>query len=77
LFVTVLRCMMHGRCKPLHLIVYGLAAHRMRLVCDYVDNRDSKLTRLLGYASNRRSQNLVSHDVRELGSRPVVPDARL
>jgi len=37
LFVTLLRRMMRGRRKPLHLIVDGLSAHKTRVVRDYVD----------------------------------------
>jgi hypothetical protein len=44
LFVTLLRRMMRGRRKPLHLIVDGLPAHRTRLVRDYVNKPEGKLT---------------------------------
>lgn len=36
--------MMRGRRKPLHLIVDGLPAHKTRVVRDYVDARNGKLT---------------------------------
>ena len=36
LFVSLLRRMMRGRRRPLHLIVDGLPAHRTRVVRDYV-----------------------------------------
>lgn len=35
---------MRGRRKPLHLIVDGLPAHKTRVVRDYVDARNGKLT---------------------------------
>ena len=40
LFVSLLRRMMRGRRRPLHLIVDGLPAHKTRLVRDYVDSAE-------------------------------------
>lgn len=60
LFVTLLRRMMRGRRKPLHLIVDGLPAHKTRAVRDYVDELGGKLTLhfLPGYAPDLNPDEL-------------------
>ena len=54
LFVDLLRRMMRGRRKPLHLILDGLPAHKTLAVKEYVAGLDGKLTRhyLPGYVRN-------------------------
>jgi transposase len=64
----LLRRMMCGRRKPLHLIVDGLPAHRTRLVRDYVNELEGKLTLhfLPGYAPDLNPDELVwSHAKRK------------
>src|SRR5580704_9254014 len=52
LFVRLLRKMMRNRVKPVHLVVDGLPAHKTRLVNDYVQSTEGRLTLhfLPGYA---------------------------
>ena len=58
LFVTLLRRMMRGRRKPLHLIVDGLPAHRTRLVRDYVNKLNGTYDAFLpGYAPTSTPTN--------------------
>lgn len=61
LFVTLLRRMMRGRRRPLHLIVDGLPAHKAGAVKDYVKKLDGKLTLhfLPGYAPDLNPDELV------------------
>ena len=44
LFAQLLRQMMKGRRKPLHLVLDGLPAHKTKLVREYVDSLKGKLT---------------------------------
>jgi len=52
LFVSLLRKMMRYRAKPVHLVVDGLPAHKTKLVKDYVQSTQGRLTLhvLPGYA---------------------------
>ena len=52
LFVALLRKMMRHRAKPIHLLIDGLPAHKTRLVKDYVQSTEGRLTLhfLPGYA---------------------------
>jgi transposase len=61
LFVNLLRQMMKGRHRPIHLIVDGLPAHKTRAVRDYVDTLQGKLTLhfLPGYAPDLNPDELV------------------
>lgn len=61
LFVTLLRRMMRGRRKPLHLVLDGLPAHKTRAVRAYVDELKGKLTLhfLPGYAPTLNPDELV------------------
>lgn len=61
LFVTLLRRLMRGRRRSLHLVVDGLPAHKTRAVRDYVDELDGKLTLhfLPGYAPDLNPDELV------------------
>jgi transposase len=44
LFVTLLKQMMLGRRKPLHLVADGLPVHKTKSVREYVDSLKGKLT---------------------------------
>jgi transposase len=81
LFVTLLRRMMRGRRKPLHLIVDGLPAHRTRLVRDYVNKLNGKLTLhfLPGYAPDLNPDELVWSHAKRTGNarRPLLKGERL
>lgn len=61
LFVALLRQMMKGRRRPIHLVVDGLPAHKTRGVRDYVDQTKGKLTLhfLPGYAPDLNPDELV------------------
>jgi len=60
-FVTLLRRMLRGRRKPLHLILDGLPAHKTKAVTQYVAKVDGKLTLhyLPGYAPDLNPDELV------------------
>jgi len=81
LFVTLLRRMMRGRRKPLHLIVDGLPAHKTRAVRDYVDELRGKLTLhfLPGYAPDLNPDELVWSYAKRTGHsrRPLRAGERL
>ena len=81
LFVSLLRRMMRGRRRPLHLIVDGLPAHRTRVVRDYVDELDGKLTLhfLPGYAPDLNPDELVWSHAKRTGNarRPLLKGERL
>ena len=68
--------MMGGRRKPLHLIVDGLPAHRTRLVRDYVNILEGKLTLLFlpGYAPDLNPDELVWSHAKRTGNarRPLL-----
>jgi transposase len=61
LFVDLLRRMMKGRRRPIHLVVDGLPAHKAKLVRKYVDSLKGKLTLhfLPGYAPDLNPDELV------------------
>jgi len=69
-FVSLLRRMMRGPRKPLHLIVDGLPAHRTRLVRDYVNKLEGKLTLhfLPGYAPDLNPDELVWSHTKRTGN---------
>lgn len=72
LFVELLRRMMHGRRKPLHLILDGLPAHKTLAVKEYVAGLDGRLTvhYLPGYAPDLNPDELVwSHAKRTSNAR--------
>lgn len=60
-FVALLRRMMKGRRRPIHLVLDGLPAHKARCVGDYVDSMKGKLTLhfLPGYAPDLNPDELV------------------
>lgn len=61
LFVALLRKMMKGRRKPIHLVLDGLPAHKTKAVRAYVDSLQGKLTLhfLPGYAPDLNPDELV------------------
>lgn len=61
LFITLLRKMMKGRRKPIHLVLDGLPAHKTKAVRQYVDSLKGKLTLhfLPGYAPDLNPDELV------------------
>jgi transposase len=81
LFVDLLRRMMRGRRKPLHLILDGLPAHKALAVKEYVAGLDSKLTvhYLPGYAPDLNPDELVWSHAKRPGNarRPLQNGERL
>jgi transposase len=61
LFVALLKQMMKGRRRPVHLVLDGLPAHKTRGVRDYVESLNGKLTLhfLPGYAPDLNPDELV------------------
>ena len=61
LFVKLLRRMMRGRAKPVHLVVDGLPAHKTKLVKAYVASTGGRLSIhiLPGYAPELNPDELV------------------
>jgi transposase len=61
LFVTLLRKLMRGRTRPLHLVLDSLPAHKTRLAANYVAATQGKLTLhfLPGYAPELNPDELV------------------
>jgi transposase len=60
-FVVLLRRMMKGRRRPIHLVVDGLPAHKTKVVRKYIDSLKGKLTLhfLPGYAPDLNPDELV------------------
>jgi len=81
LFVDLLRRMMRGRRKPLHLILDGLPAHKALAVKEYVAGLDGKLTvhYLPGYAPDLNPDELVWSHAKRTGNarRPLQKGERL
>ena len=69
LFVALLRRMMKGRSKPVHLVVDGLPAHKTALVKAYVASTDGMLTLhvLPGYAPELNPDELVWSHMKRTG----------
>jgi transposase len=69
LFVRLLRKMMRHRSKPVHLVVDGLPAHKTKLVKDYVQSTEGRLTLhfLPGYAPELNPDELVWSHVKRTG----------
>src|ERR1700760_2176348 len=69
LFVTLLRQMMRGRSKPVHLVVDGLPAHKTALVKAYVASTSGMLTLhfLPGYAPELNPDELVWSHMKRTG----------
>lgn len=69
LFVTLLKKMMRGRRKPIHLVLDGLPAHKTMLVKDYVASTNGRLTLhfLPGYAPDLNPDELVWSHIKRTG----------
>jgi transposase len=69
LFVTLLRRMMRGRRRPLHLILDGLPAHKTKAVTQYVAVLNGRLTLhyLPGYAPDLNPDELVWSHAKRTG----------
>ena len=69
LFATLLRQMMRGRSKPVHLVVDGLPAHKTALVKAYVASTNGMLTLhfLPGYAPELNPDELVWSHMKRTG----------
>jgi transposase len=70
LFMELLRRMMRGRRKPLHLILDGLPAHKTLAVKEYVAGLDGRLTvhYLPGYAPDLNPDELVWSHAKRTGN---------
>ena len=70
LFVRLLRRMMRHRSQPIHLVVDGLPAHKTKLVKDYVQSTEGRLTLhfLPGYAPELNPDELVLSHVKRTGA---------
>jgi len=70
LFVKLLRQLMHRRKKSVRLVLDSLPAHKTRLVRDYVDSTDGKLSLhfLPGYAPDLNPDELVWSHVKRTGT---------
>lgn len=68
-FITLLRRMMRGRRRPLHVILDGLPAHKTMAVTQYVAGLNGKLTLhyLPGYAPDLNPDDLVWSHVKRTG----------
>ncbi|WP_428485115.1 IS630 family transposase [Rhodopila sp.] len=69
LFVSLLRKMMRYRAKPVHLVVDGLPAHKTKLVKDYVQSTQERLTLhvLPGYAPELNPDEAVWSHMKRTG----------
>ena len=69
LFIELLKKMMRGRCKPVHLVVDGLPAHKKANVRQYIESTKGKLTMhvLPGYAPDLNPDELVWSHVKRTG----------
>jgi transposase len=69
LFVILLKKMMRGRRKPVHLVVDGLPAHKTILVKNYVESTNGMLTLhfLPGYAPDLNPDELVWSHMKRTG----------
>jgi len=81
LFVSLLRRMMRGRRRPLHLIVDGLPAHKTKAVKSYVEELQGKLSihYLPGYAPDLNPDELVWSHAKRTGNarRPLKAGEKL
>jgi transposase len=69
LFVSLLRKLMRHRLKPVHLVVDGLPSHKTKLVKDFVQSTEGRLTLhfLPGYAPELNPDELVWSHVKRTG----------
>lgn len=81
LFVELLRKLMRGRNKPVHLVLDGLPAHKKACVRDYVASTHGRLTLhfLPGYAPDLNPDELVWSHVKRTGAarRPLRTGEKL
>lgn len=81
LFVQLLRQLMHRRRKPMRLILDSLPAHKTRLVRDYIESTQGKLSLhfLPGYTPEFNPDELVWSHVRRAGAarRPLQMGEKL
>jgi transposase len=81
LFVELLKKLMRGRTRPLHLVLDGLPAHKSPLVRDYVASTEGKLTFhfLPGYAPDLNPDELVWSHLKRTGTarRPLQKGEKL
>jgi len=70
LFVTLLKQLLRGRRRPLHLVLDSLPAHKTNLVADYVASTDGRLTLhfLPGYAPDLNPDELVWSHAKRTGT---------
>jgi len=70
LFVALLKALMRGRRKPVHLIIDGLPAHKKACVREYVEATQGRLTLhfLPGYAPDLNPDELVWSHVKRTGA---------
>ena len=69
LFIDLLKKMMKGPRKPVHLVVDGLPAHKKANVREYIESTQGKLTMhiLPGYAPDLNPDELVWSHVKRTG----------
>ena len=69
LFIELLKKMMKGRSKPVHLVVDGLPAHKKANVREYIESTKGKLSMhvLPGYAPDLNPDELVWSHVKRTG----------
>ena len=81
LFVTLLKQLLRGRKRPLHLVLDSLPAHKTKLVADYVASTDGRLTLhfLPGYAPALNPDELVWSHAKRTGTarRPLQQGEQL
>jgi transposase len=81
LFIELLKQLMRGRKRPLHLVLDGLPAHKSPLVRDYVASTEGKLTFhfLPGYAPDLNPDELVWSHLKRTGTarRPLQKGEKL
>jgi len=81
LFVTLLRQLLRGRKRPLHLVLDSLPAHKTHRVAEYVASTNGKLTLhfLPGYAPDLNPDELVWSHAKRTGTarRPLQRGERL
>jgi transposase len=81
LFVELLKKLMRGRNKPLHLVVDGLPAHKKAVVKAYVSSTKGRLTLhfLPGYAPELNPDELVWSHAKRTGNarRPLQKGEKL
>ena len=69
LFIELLKKMMRGRSKPVHLVVDGLPAHKKANVREYIESTNGKLSMhiLPGYAPDLNPDELVWSHIKRTG----------